>query len=775
MLTQSPYLDRPHTLAELTRLDVKPVAAIDDAAELIAAMVLLEDQSSHDALRLAIDCLQTQDASFARELAMGQQTVDTILEALTTKIDLLQLGDDGHYRIGNYATAGWLGGRGLVRFANLLRPDVPESTGWADALARLAWRHDYREARTSFARELIRSGKIDEVRAMGEWLHSHTTRRLDDLPGSVQFCLWQFAAELMNAGLDSDSERSQNALSILTGRPAWWTSLLNDEAAEAWAESLFQGVGANEEAVRAVSWMALGSHGNLSPQRRSQLADAIVHGLPSAGIAAEILKSQVEAEDDDSITTLMYCLGSSSTTTSRLALEVLLARIDQPTVQKTLLAHIGMLHRDEATMRVVYQLFRTATLSADSLATLQQHLMNGVSPRPQFAAEVLLAQYSLDQGFLDQLEANSRSWVTMLPAHRPAAHVLRKFRPHLRLAWTQLPHYRSFEPDRVVWHQPHDYAWKTDETNRLVALLNVGDDAAVDEIIDAYVAARVLRLYCEAGYPPPNRLFEISRAGGKHAKRLAQSVLAVGIKDLGIVRDEMVRIDRTLVSRVLNCGGERTVLLNKPDALPDHIRRVVQPGWKYVADDDRLHQNIGDDEAFVAFERKNLTLDDSLRPELLRLKAVQPEVSVARDQPIEPSPAVEAEVSPTDQQALLIYDKIAAHLDPARQIKMDETNFKRHLEWLFMHHFGGKSSRQAFAFFYFLAWSFEHDTYSPQYDLLAGTVEKGVLELLPTAIQGGRDTKKYDSSDSMSKAIRNALKAPSFVKCRTFLNQTLFQ
>jgi hypothetical protein len=121
------------------------------------------------------------------------------------------------------------------------------------------------------------------------------------------------------------------------------------------------------------------------------------------------------------------------------------------------------------------------------------------------------------------------------------------------------------------------------------------------------------------------------------------------------------------------------------------------------------------------------------------------------------------------------YHDITAHIDPAQRLQLDEESFRSHIEWLYLHHFGGQPSRDAFGFFYFIAWSYEHMELSPEYDAIAGKVEPDVVELLPETLRTKALAGPYKSGESLGKAIRRTFKEPSFEPIVPFLFGGLFR
>lgn len=629
MLTESPFSTRHGTLDALRKQGVVPVAAAADAAELVAAILLVEDAVSYDDLRSELNALRDHDEHLDRDLSTVGMTADAILEKLTT-CRIVKAEPDGRLAADDEVAVGWLGGRGIVRFIHLLRPATQPAVAWADTLAKLAWGHPYREARTSMARQLVFEQQYDQIESLCDWLHAHCTQGLDDLSQSLKFCLWQFSVEMLNAGLPNDPQRfgrwatatmrfatiERGHLFPLLGMPAEWASLLNRSGAEAWQKQLFDAMNHDDPVIQNLAWEALKSHSQISEQGRIRLADIALSDKDAAERAAAVLSNQLPTQDEVlSISRIVDGLDSSKPDVVRRCVGILLNRINQPNIQHYVQANCGPYATDDTIFKMAHQILRAAKLNQQTLDALVKIVLERPAWYAEQACKVLLAQYELEPELLEQLEVGEGQLELFLFLFA------RRYRSHLMLRFGQqvtpfqFPygrHAKSYRPDPIVTSRPTDFTERNQEQFDWLLSHIVLDDGTPgpQAVIDAFVSARV---FADARSLPVEPFVTLLSTGHPLQRAVVERALKPHIASNTGNIYIMMKHDRQLVASSLAGGSDLAVIVTAPDRLRPVLRRILKPGWQYCTSDDfKLGLGRGD-EQFECFDRESLTLDDSLR------------------------------------------------------------------------------------------------------------------------------------------------------------------
>jgi hypothetical protein len=841
MLTPSPFSTREGSLEEFRKLGLGPIPALADAAEFACAMLLVHRTPTYDDVVAGINRLREVDNHLDRDFLIAGLTADAVVTQMTT-CGLISGGHDEKFHVLDEASHGWLGGRGIVRFIHLLRPDVPASVAWGDALAGIAWRHEHREARTSMARQLVKARRFEELGDLCDWLAAHIALGLDDVSRTIQFCLWQFSVELMNcnevlppngfrqltAAISRFSAIRHNQIFLLFDAPCFWSNLLNDDNAAYWGEHLLKLTSHNDRVVQKMAWSTLRSHGRLAARHREQLCKLVTSDADLSDVAAEVLAHQCEIPGEEySLQQLVRGAGSQLPDVARRCVGVLLSRIDQPSVQRVVHSDCYPCGNDRVVLRMAYQMLRAATLNAETLAGLEEEILTRTSRRDEHAVAVLLAQHGLRPEFLGKLKANIGKLRMILPTFRHQAQLLLRFVDTASFPLPYKVHQKTYRPDSIVPSAQDRHSGQYLQGIDLEHVLRISKASTPQEVTDAFVLARVVS---EQNYVPVERFVALLEQSDWLQRIVLYRAMAKSVSNSLVSMYPMMACDRAFVASSLASAGTHTVIVCEKDKLRTRLQRIVRDEHIKLNDDSKALTAAGSTDVFQYIRRDCLTLDNGLRGEALAPAAVADEDDAAAvggdaDQPLRPAATnaklTSAEVGATgltpelyrllhevatdiktlsqgvqrtsgtthsghslseapqldegSKLALFKYDDITAHIDPAQRRHLDEDSFKRHLQWLYLHHFSGQPSRDAFAFFYYIAWSYEHMELSPEYDAIAGTVEADVVELLPDTLRGKNLVKPYKSRGSLGRAILRTLKKASFVPVASFLYGGIFR
>lgn len=691
MLKPSPFSSRAGTIEACRKRKVGPAAVVADVAELVCATLLLGIDATYDQVRERINELREYDKHVDRDLQTAGITTDALIDHLHTTMGLLKTTEHGTLIADDAVGFGWLAGRGIVRFIEQLRPDVPAAVAWADALADLAWRHEHRETRTSMARQLIQEEQYNEIESLCNWLHAHCTQGLDDLSQTLKFCLWQFSVEILNAGLPNDPQRfgrwatattrfatiERGHLFPLLGMPADWAGLLNEAGAEAWEQRLFDAVKYDDADVQRIAWEALRSHSMISERSRIRLADLATSSKVSAERAAAVLSVQCPRDDEGlSISRIVDGLASTDPNVVHRCVRILLHRIDQPNVQHHVQNQCHPYAKDDTIFKMAHQLLRAARLNSQTLEALVEVVLKRPAWYAEQACKVLLAQYELPPAMIQKLEVGEGQIETFLFLFA------RRYRSHLMLRFGnqvtpfQFPygrHSKTYQPDPLVTANPTFFNGRNQEQFDWLLSHFTLDEAvpSPQDVIDAFVSARVLADAKSLSLEP---FVPMLSSGSLLQRSLAERALKPHIANSTGDIYTMMQHDRQLVGSSLAHDSDFAVIVAAPDRLRPVLRRVLRPGWQYCTQDDfKLGIRLGD-EVYEYFDRETLTLDDDLRGHDLvdaedddqgddpspDADGERPDASASPTAPATPSPTVGMR-EPTDFQT----DRLQAQQHPS--------------------------------------------------------------------------------------------------------------